>query len=1194
MPTFKHERFDVVRVLGSGAMGHVYEVTDRERNGRLALKALRKVSPETVLLLKREFRAVQELNHRNLVQLGELYEQNGLLFFTMELVHGQDFTSYVRSRATNDNTPARCDYERLRACTLQLIKALGVLHRAGKVHLDVKPSNIVVEPDGRVVLLDFGVAADWGKNEHIDSGPLGTVPYMAPEQASGESLSPAADLYAVGCMLFECLTGRLPFEGRGNDVLEAKLTQEAPLASQYADDVPADLDALCELLLRSEPDERPSAEDVVTRLGGDAEAQRTESAMRDDVFVGRGEQLAALARAFDDSAKAAVTVVLRGQSGVGKSHLALHFVDSLRQGQRAPLMLWGKCFEREQLPYKGVDAVVDGLFESLNTLSDGERERLAPRDAALLARAFPVLAGMFAPDKGGLAAVVPEQLRRRTFGAFRELVGNLARKRPLVIVIDDIQWADADSLALLRALLDVPDAPAVLLCLLERWNGTDPQLVSLPGDVRRLDLSPLAKAEAVELARRLLGDREGHVDAERLAQITEDTQGHPLFITELARHRHEGSPIARGLDEVILARVASLAPLDRSVLEVVATAGYPLALDVLGSSIAASPRALFDVLVRLRNERLVRSDRDDRTVCAYHDRVRESVANHLDSAQRAVLHRELALALQALGRDDAEALARHWEAAGDASQAARYVRVAANKASSALAFSRTATLLEKLLVLEPMAEAQRTQVEIEIADAWGNAGYSAKSARLRLALAEHLTAEGAVDQRRMAAEELLTSGHFDESAALLERLVTDAELFDPKTPGRSLLGLLTRRLQLKLRGTSFKPCDPASIPARQRRVVDASWSAGGGLIMTDVIRGNYFLVVNALEALKLGEPERIVRALAVESMCGGAADRARSNVLIERARSVCQQANTPMAEAYVALGDGGLAYFWGECERAIPLLKRAEALFRDKCIGARYQLNSVRFMLCRVLAQHGALRELSELVPGYMREADERGDLYSLINLRSTPQAILELAKNNPAAASAFLDECDGTLTQVGFHVQHYLALIARVQVLIYQGQPEQAYAAIDQAWPQFKRSHLLRVPLIRIHSHDLLARAALATAARNKARQPELRKVVTRCLKSLAADSHHPWTEVPRHTIAGCAALLDSQRESAVSHWRLAQAAGTTHAMDMNAAALLLALGGLIGGDEGAALDHKGDSWLRGQGVVEPRKLAALLVPEP
>ncbi|MBZ0238245.1 MAG: serine/threonine protein kinase, partial [Deltaproteobacteria bacterium] len=250
-------RFEVLRLLGEGGMGVVHAARDLERGEVVALKSLRHLGGETLLRFKHEFRALQDLHHPNLVALGELLEDDDDWFYTMELVEGVDVLTWIDG-----------DRDRLRDVLRQLAGGLGALHQAGKVHRDIKPSNVLVTHDGRVVLVDFGLVTESRAPEASDPSIVGTAAYMAPEQAASRPVGPAADWYAVGCILYEALTGRLPFEGTTIEVLMHKLEREPTPPSQLVS-VPGDLDALCGELLRADPDRRPRAEEVLTRLRGD-------------------------------------------------------------------------------------------------------------------------------------------------------------------------------------------------------------------------------------------------------------------------------------------------------------------------------------------------------------------------------------------------------------------------------------------------------------------------------------------------------------------------------------------------------------------------------------------------------------------------------------------------------------------------------------------------------------------------------------------------------------------------------------------------------------------------------------------------------------------------------------------------------------------------------------------------------------
>jgi eukaryotic-like serine/threonine-protein kinase len=189
-------------------------------------------------------------------------------------------------------------------------------------------------------------------------------------------------------------------------------------------------------------------------------------------------------------------VIVEGAPGVGKSALVRRFL-GLIEGEAA--VLPGRCDEREWLPYKAVDAIVDGLSDLLARLSPEERAEVSPPDTALLGRIFPVLHTVWpSPDEGPVSRVRPRtddgaeaELRARAFAALRELLRRLAKLRPLVLAVDDLHWADADSMALLAEVMRPPGAPAMLFLATTRADAEGPPPAPPPWPARRLVLDRL-------------------------------------------------------------------------------------------------------------------------------------------------------------------------------------------------------------------------------------------------------------------------------------------------------------------------------------------------------------------------------------------------------------------------------------------------------------------------------------------------------------------------------------------------------------------------------------------------------------------------------------------------------------------------------------------------------------------------------
>lgn len=211
------ERFEKIGLLGEGGMGIVHEVYDRTRGEVVALKTIREPTGDAVYRLKREFRALANLEHPNLVRLFDLFVDSDHCFVTMEIIRGQDLVSWAASRVdvpcfdgeTIETAELRrFDEATVRAAIAGVATGLEALHGAALLHRDLKPSNVMVTNDGRVVILDFGLVADAhaAAQQTVAGSVVGTIAYMAPEQARGEvELTTAVDTYALGIMLYELL-----------------------------------------------------------------------------------------------------------------------------------------------------------------------------------------------------------------------------------------------------------------------------------------------------------------------------------------------------------------------------------------------------------------------------------------------------------------------------------------------------------------------------------------------------------------------------------------------------------------------------------------------------------------------------------------------------------------------------------------------------------------------------------------------------------------------------------------------------------------------------------------------------------------------------------------------------------------------------------------------------------------------------
>jgi len=1229
------ERFELVAELGRGGMGVVYEVRDRDRRVRLALKGLRRVGPRAILRLKHEFRAVRDLQHANLVRLDELFEQEGAWFYTMELVDGVEFLRWVRpddphqvattsggeTAATRaDGLAARwvraadtesladgaaaswthrapavpCergfDEARLRAAMRGLVAGVAALHRAGMVHRDVKPSNVLVEPGGRVVVLDFGVVTEVaGPRVAPPIGGhelVGTYGYMAPEQASADDVGPAADWYAVGAMLFEAMTGDLPFTGP--DGLQAKLAVEAPSPRSWSADLPDDLVALCERLLRRDPAARPSAAELLAFFEVDADASGAS-------FVGRAGELSTLRAAFDAvlAGGRARAVFVAGDSGIGKSALARRFVDELGVARTDLLVLGGRCDARELVPYNALDGAVDALARYLTTLPADQVP--APEGTRELLRIFPVLRGVGPLDAAARATPLTPVLDPRAvaFAALGALIGLVASRRAVIVLVDDVHWADADSLALLRELFAGGDAPPVLLLATARGTPEAPIAariaIAVPSEV--IELGGLAPAEAEALVRAAAPG----ADAARLAA---DTGGHPMFLAELAHRLGDGGAHGLRLDDALWQRIGELDAGARALLEVVALGAAPLPVGAVPAAAGLGPEGFARALAGLRAARLVRvtGSRDHDAIEPYHDRVRETVAARLDADHRRAIHRAIVSSLESAGAG-VEVLAYHLAEAGDGARAASLAEAAARRAHDALAFDRAAEWLRLVLELGELAPERRAALRVDLADALARAGRTADAADAYLAAAGDQPVEAARELRRRAAEELLIGGHLARGRAVADALAAEIGIGVPRSTTAAIARLLWYQARLAWSRLQWPHRTAEETSALDRIRIDAAWSIATGLSMVDSTRGTVLAMRGPLLAMPSGDPVRIARAICAAAVgSAGMAQRRLATRLRDAAHRAAAESDDPMAGLYAAFTDVAYHFYLDNdfyaarvaCQHAATLLPDGRGHTFEADVIEQHHVWSLNVL--------GELRELRRRVPPSIRSAQRLGNRFIEISFR-TFFPIVHLIVDRPVQALADVRDAVESWQVEGDEVTNpfFFGLKSRSLIALYAGDLE-SDLTLDDDWARLRASLLFRIPIIHAEATQWLgmievARAAAARDRGNGAARDEhvasARRWSRRCRRVCL-----PFATQLADTLDACIAAAAGDVEGAVAALTASiQHLDATHQRSV-AAASRWRLAQLVGGDAGAAHRAEAARFYAAEGVLRPERLVDGLLP--
>jgi tetratricopeptide (TPR) repeat protein len=1222
-----NERFEIVRQIGAGGMGVVYEALDRERRMRVALKTLPQIRPDSLYLFKTEFRSLAGVSHPNLVTLHELLNEGDHWFFTMQYVEGVDFRSYVRgqgARLSQANQPhpdaptvnlretativqltgmpvPEYDYGRLRDALAQVVAGLSTLHAESKLHRDVKPSNVLVTAEGRAVLLDFGLVQEFKPDAKATHLFAGSAAYMSPEQATGQRLTPMSDWYSVGVVLYEASTGRLPHGGSLHELLVAKQSIDPAPPSAFSPSIPSDLNDLCMRLLDRDPTRRPAGAEILRVLaGGEAHATPKDAAAAEPekrVLVGRKTELTLLNEAFEQM-RAGATVVVRieGVSGVGKSTLVREFADQIGRSGHAAVMM-GRCYEQESVPYKALDGLMDGLTSYLRRLAETEVAALMPRDAGLLAGMFPVMGRLPAVVLASVRssdALPRQEVRRRTFQAIRELLARLGDRIPLVLAIDDLQWGDSDSADLLADALRQPDGPALLLLVAYRSEYVERSaplrallsaIESQPVVHHHIALGPLAKQETKELAEQLLA-RAGIRNPDLIDSIIAESQGVAYFVRELVQNAAEDRVTSGTFDlqSVILNRVRTLAAGPKALLEVIAVAGQPIA-----QSVAYGAAGILDndpaCMTSLRAMRLVRTSGSALTddVETYHDRIRESVAGSLGPTLLRDRHRTLAQALEESNRGGPESVAVHLELGGDPERAAHYYRRAADVAGAALAFDKAVSLYTRALALtNDDADVRATLLE-SLADAEANAGRSLEAARSYQKLMAMPGCEGRTDLARKMGYQFCICGHTDEGTAAFRIVLERAGLWMPPKPWIAVATRFGLLAWIRLRGDKLHRRPVESIPAAKLDAIDAAQFIALGLSTINPYMGTYFSALALLLALRAGEPGRALKAMAWESVVVGAfpGGRQRAEHLLALSDELCAACDAPLNRGFIAMARGMVEYESGRFAEAEPMLQQAETALAE-CSGVNFELNATRTYRLWTLVSVGRCGDLAAISQLWFRDALNRGDAYAAANVGSQPYVLGLLGQDEPERAGAIHAQAMSLWPVKEYSLQKLMSGLGRGWIDLYVDDAEAAWRGANHHWKQCRRVflHLLENIAVYVLSWRSQAGLAMAEHARKSGADASIYlRAAERDASVLARLKLAHGPGMAEAALAGVAGLRQD-RAGAIAHLRMAVTRLEAVSMDTTAEAARRELGRLLGGEEGHEMMRRADEKLRTLGV--------------
>ena len=794
-------RYQVLGFLGEGGRKRVYHARDTAEDRDVAVAVFETEGVEETVLARarREAQAMGRLGeHPHIVSVYDTGEEAGRPYIVSRYLPGGDVEGQLEAHPDR-----RLPVDRAVRIAVDVCRALEHAHARGIVHRDIKPVNVWLDENESARLGDFGLAAtDRRSREAVEGMLVGTVAYLPPEQALGRASDPRSDLYSLGALLYEMLAGQPPFDGDDAVAIISQHLNAEPVApSRHRSEVPRALDEVVLRLLAKSPDERPESAAVArAQLESAAEAPVEEGPaevapenpldrLAGGVFVGRERELDEMRGALEDALGGhGRLLLLVGEPGIGKTRTAEELATYARV--RGAKVHWGRCHEGDGAPayWPWTQALRSYVREADPVGLAWELGPSAPEVAQLVPEVTERLGEVPEPP-----ALEPEQARFRLFDSVSGFLANASRSRPLVLVLDDLHWADEPSLLLLKFIG-------------RHLSDTGLLVVGTYRDVELGRHHPLAATLAelgeIEQTRRMALRGLDHEAVERFIVMTagvappglaeavhEQTEGNPFFLGEVVRLlvsegrlERDGTgwelAIPQGVREVVGRRLDRLSPETNDVLTQAAAVGREFEVAVLERVAGCPADEVARALDEATEARVVAESRRPGRFAFSHALVRETLYAEIPGSKRVPLHGAIGEALEELHPGDPELfaeLAHHFlEAApaGNVDRAVSYAERAARQATDQLAHEAAADhyerAIEALDLRRPPDRGHRLELLRALGEAQTRAG---RFVSARKTLESAVTLARDLDDAQSLAQAVIGIAALSEAGSVDERIV---------------------------------------------------------------------------------------------------------------------------------------------------------------------------------------------------------------------------------------------------------------------------------------------------------------------------------------------------------------------------------------------------------------------------------------
>jgi PAS domain S-box-containing protein len=1113
------KRFKLLRRLWSDQESHVFEVFDRAKDKTLALRLLSWTEEQrSIARFKQEFRVLSELRHPSIARVYDFEVIHGdCYFFTMELCPGRFLHNYFQP----------CDFRRLIQVFWEVCQTLDFIHGRGVILGTLTPHSILVHDaapaeagragglaqDLSVCFVTLGLETEL----HLDRSEIPDwLHYMPPEAAAGRTMDLRANLYSLGVILYELMTGFRPFEAETPVELMKQHLKHAPLPPrQLRPDVPLELENVVLRLLEKRPSRRyQTAHEAAVALGeagsyiiSEAARPFKASFVFSSELIGREKEFGRLKSAYRASRQGRGGLVLvTGEAGIGKSRLVQEFKLFLQlEGE---VVLHTRSFERARAPYQEINELVAQLLmhfeKSQPALAEHYRaEGLGPLQAA---------AGLRSQHDGDAAQPTS---RRQVLDALAEVFLELSTAQPYVVMLDDLQLADEETVEFLTSLAPrLQHHPILLVLLFESLGAETPHpLRGLIGALREaslaepMELGRLTRDETGQLLQSLLGIS---YQPPRLTRVLhQETEGNPFFIEEVVKflvdegiiERHgadwdlmlpdlELLRIPSSIVEAISRRLATLEELELELLKIMAGFGQGIGLDLLAEVSGYDPGRLQSALLELQGRQLVvpqETPSGARYLFA-HAKIGEVLYQQMDRMLRRLLHVRFAESLIAR-HGDAEpalygAIAHHCLEGRLAERAIEWALRAGRAAAGLLAFKNAVSYYERALEQIGAQGRDRHWAEYsaaveEVGDIYAQSGESQKAIRrygqllqeplplvqragLELKIGRCHLAESSYEQAlrhyRMCLGELQSAGEVRQ-LALLHAEIGRAE---------ALRGQVHAALESCIHALQLLSDTPEAFEIGELGIVTSFCyiELGQGSRALEVLRESLRLFERHDELLSIGKAlASFGQAYDVLGQSGPAAEH------FDKALRLFERLSYRLGQAAVLADWGAMLYrLTAEWDRAWQLLEKAAGLSRS--IGDRYGVCTAELQMACLLIDRGRPADARKLLDSSLAELDRTGAAGGVALVRQALGA-WHLRRGEWALAMTELNKSLSACAACGLELAECRSRLLLAEVSLLSGQLDEAGRLLDELQPELESRQNLRELIIALRLRGTLELAA-------------------------------------------------------------------------------------------------------------------------